>query len=155
MSLSLLLLLLFLHYVMSYSVLPTPADGNLHILYISLLSLLLSLCFLISSQGEPAPWAPCPEQMTPSTWNIRAEAAKPLQRAKAFIHCSSASESRSTCLTPWYLKTFCAVMGSKTKLGHWSMHQRAGLKPSWTPSHLNGAMIGDNLSLSGKAFRCL
>lgn len=28
---------------MSYSVLPTPADGNLHILYISLLSLLLSL----------------------------------------------------------------------------------------------------------------
>lgn len=50
-----IIIIVILHYVMSYSVLPTPADGNLHILYISLLSLLLSLCFLISSQGEPAP----------------------------------------------------------------------------------------------------
>lgn len=34
------------------------------------------LSLLNSSQGEQAPWAPCRVQTTPSTWNIRVEAAK-------------------------------------------------------------------------------
>lgn len=52
-------------------------------------------CLLISSRGEQAPWAPCQEQTTPSTWNIRAEAAKP-PPWRASIRSSSASESRNT-----------------------------------------------------------
>lgn len=62
--------------------------------YHSILTVFLS--FLISSRGEQAPWAPCQVQTTPSTWNIRAEAAKPQPQARVSIRFSSASESRKT-----------------------------------------------------------
>lgn len=49
----------------------------------------------ISSQGGQAQWAPCPEQMTQSTWNIRAKAkVNSLHRIKVFIRCLNASGSR-------------------------------------------------------------
>lgn len=80
----------------------TQKAHTLYFLYVVLLynnntlTCLQTSLFLISSQDGQEPWAPCQVQMTQSTWNIRVEAAKPLHWAKAFIHCSSASESRST-----------------------------------------------------------